>query len=451
VQKFSQWKGGVAALAVLTMAATTCWAQGAAAPQKAVKDQAEFDLFDAVKKDLLQGNGAKAVTDLDAWKQHNPDSAFKDDREVMYLKAYELSKDYDKELTKAKELMGHDLDAMFSDPAQGPGQVVSVYFAAVTAASALPNPTPEQLAIGAEAAHKILDYKRDPKGIDPAAWATAKKQLAAAADALLYKAAFLPPYQAEQKKDYDTAVGGYQKAIADYPSKTALTYRLGITLRAQHKDDLAIWQFARVVGVDPTLDGTAKAADITKFLNVYYHNLHGSDEGLDQVIQQAKASATPPADFHVKTAQEIATENEAKFEKDHPDIALWMKLKATLTSDQGQQYFDSGMKGAQVPELTGTVLESACRAKELKVAVPLPDATGPPTAEITLKLVNDAGAPSALPGKAESGRVTFVGVAEAFAKDPFNLTMTIDKKDIKDLKVTPCAAPAARKGVTKKK
>src|SRR5215469_1723045 len=132
-------------MAVLTMATTAGWAQDAAAPQKAVKDQAEFDLFDAVKKDLLQNNGAKAVTDLDAWKQHNPDSAFKDDREVMYLKAYELSKDYDRELAKAKELMSHDLDAMFSDPAQGPGQVVSVYFAAVTAASALQNPTPEQL------------------------------------------------------------------------------------------------------------------------------------------------------------------------------------------------------------------------------------------------------------------------------------------------------------------
>ena len=105
--------------------------------------------------------------------------------------------------------MGHDLDAMFSDPAQGPGQVVSVYFAAVTAASALPNPTPEQLAIGAEAAHKILDYKRDPKGIDPAAWATAKQQLDRGLNAMLYTRSIpATGYQAEQKKDYDTAVAG---------------------------------------------------------------------------------------------------------------------------------------------------------------------------------------------------------------------------------------------------
>jgi len=97
------------------------------------------------------------------------------------------------------------------------------------------------------------------------------------------------------------------------------------------------------------------------------------------------------------------------------------------------------MKDAQVPELRGTVIESKCRAKELQVAVPLPDATGPLVPEITLKLETP------LTGKAERGMVTFTGVASAFSSDPFMLTMTIDKKDIKDLKVTPCAPTAAGK------
>jgi hypothetical protein len=232
-----------------------------------------------------------------------------------------------------------------------------------------------------------------------------------------------------------------------------IAYNLGVSLRSQHKDDPAIWQFARAVAMDPTLGGGATATQITNFVNTYYRNLHGSDEGLDQLKQQAKASATAPAGFHVQTATEIAEAKEKEFETSHPDIALWMKLKATLSSETGQQYFDSGMKGAQVPELTGTVLESKCRARELQVAVPLPDATGAPVAEITLKLVNEAGAPSPLTGKAETGRVTFKGVAEAFSKEPFMLTMTIDKKEIKDLKVTPCAAAPAtvRKGPAKKK
>ncbi len=439
-------------MAVLTMAAMTGAARIASAQEKKVKDQAEFDLIDTVKKDMLSKNGAKAVQDLDAWKQHNPDSEFKNDREVSYIQAYQLAQQWDKMLTKAKELMAQNLDSMFPDPKQGPQQVVTVYFGAVQAALAIQNPTADQLAIGVEAAHKLLDFSRKPEGISDTDWTTARKTLNEAANQVLYRAALAPAVEAEAKKDNPAAEAAWRSALASYPDKALISYHLGIALRAQHKDDLAIWQFARAAALDPTLGGSANGTQVTNFVNVYYKNLHGSPDGLDQIMQQAKASPNPPDGFHVETATEIAEKKQKEFETTHPDIALWMRLKATLTADGGQQYFDSGMKGAEVPELTGTVLESKCRAKELEVAIPLPDATGAPTVEITLKLVNDAGAASALPGKAETGRITFKGVAEAFSKEPFMLTMTIDKKDIKDLKVTPCAAPAgAKKGVTKKK
>jgi tetratricopeptide (TPR) repeat protein len=449
VAKFSRWINGVAVPAVLAMTAAAGWAQSGG-PQKQVKDQAEFDLVDAVKKDMLAGNGAKAVEDLNAWKQHNPDSAFKDDREVMYLQSYGMAKQFDKGLLKAKELMSQNLDAMFPGPEAK--TVINIYFEAVKDASQLPNPTPEQLAIGVDAAHKILDYKQVPAGIAPGDWTTAKKTLDDAANGMLYSAAIQPAIAAQGRRDWAAAEAAWTKAQGDYPDRSLIAYNLGISLRSQQKNDAAIWQFARAVAIDPTLGGGSNATTITNFVNTVYRNLHGSDEGFDQIKQQAKVSVTPPAGFHVQTATEIAEAKQKEFETSHPDIALWMKLKATLSSEQGQQYFDSGMKGAQVPELTGTVLESKCRARELQVAVPLPDATGAPVAEITLKLVNDAGAASPLTGKAETGRVTFQGVAEAFSKEPFMLTMTIEKKDIKDLKVTPCAAPApVRKGPAKKK
>lgn len=439
--RFSRW------MAILTLASTAVWAQApAAAPkQKNVKDQAEYDLFDAVKKDLLQNNGTKAIQDLNAWKQHNPDSDFKDDREVLYIQAYNMAKQYDKTLEQAKMLMSKDLDAIYSDPAQGPGQELNIYFGAVTAALNLPNATPEQLAVGVEAAHKILDFKRSPQGVDPAAWKTAKDQLDTAANAMLFQAAILPCAQATQKKDYAAGEAACTKAAADFPNKSLPAYELGVDLRGENKHDQAIWEFAHAIAIDPTLGGTQNGTQITNFVKTYYHNLHGADDGYDQIQQQAKDSATPPSGFHVPTAQEVAEAKQKEFETSHPDIALWMKLKATLSSDQGQQYFDQGMKGAEVPELKGTVLESACRARELKVAVPLPDATGAPVPEITLKLVNEAGAPSPLTGKAEQGVITFKGVAEAFTKDPFMLTMTIDKKAIQDLKVTPCAAAPVRR------
>ena len=224
-------------MAVMTMAAMTGAARIASAQEKKVKDQAEYDLFDAVKKDIIAKNGAKAVEDLNAWKQHNPDSEYKNDREVLYITAYQLAGQWDKVLDKAKELMAQNLDSMFPDPKQGPQQVVTALFGAVQAALALPNPTPEQLAIGVDAAHKLLDYSRKPEGINDADWAAARKTLNEASNQVLYRAALAPAVDAENKKDWPAAEAAWRKALADYPDKALISYHLGIALRNQHKED----------------------------------------------------------------------------------------------------------------------------------------------------------------------------------------------------------------------
>ncbi len=445
MRRLNRWMSGATAAAILVATALTGAAQNAGTPEKKVKDQAEYDLYDAATKDILAKNGTKAIEDLNTWKQKYPDSDYKNDREVMYIQAYQFAQQYDKVLDKAKELMAQNLDSLFPDPKGGPQLVIQVLFAATTAIPKIPNPTPDQIATATQAAKMLKDYNRKPEGVSDTDWAAARKSMTAAAEGTLYQMAVSPAVQAQTKRDYPAAEVAWSKALGDYPDKSYIAYNLGVTLRAEHKDDQALYEFARAVALDPTLGGTSNANTITTFVTNYYKNYHGSVDGLDQLEQQAKANPTPPADLHIKTAQEIAEEQQKQFETTHPDIALWMKLRATLTSEQGQQYFESGMKGAQVPELKGTVLESKCRARELQVAVPLPDATGPLVPEITLKLETP------LTGKAESGVITFTGVAEAFSRDPFMLTMTIDKKDIKDLKVTPCAAPASKKGVTKKK
>jgi hypothetical protein len=450
-RKYSWMPGGAAALALIALAATSVWSQ-TPAQEKKVKDQAEYDLYNAVNIDLQKKDGAKMAADLDTWKQKYPDSDYKNDREAMYIQAYEMQKAWDKELSKAKELMGHDMDAMFPDPAQGPRQVALILFGAVSAAGAIQNPSPDQLAIGVEAANKLLAYKKEPAGLAPGAWATAKKDLDASANALLYRAAILPAQQATAKQDWATAESLWQKAMEQYPDKSMLPYQLGLAYRGEKKIDQSIWELARAVAMDPSLGGGNNPQQITTYVNNLYKSVHGSDEGLDKIEAEAKNSPNPPADFHVKTSMEIAQQQQQQFTASHPELAMWMNIKATLAGDQGPTYFESNMKGAQVPELTGTVLESACRAKTLQVAFPMPDATGAPVAEVTLKLVNDAGAPAPLTGKAETGSIKFKGVAEAFAKDPFMVTMTIEKKDIEGLKMTPCAAaPAGKKGVPSKK
>jgi len=335
--------------------------------------------------------------------------------------------------------MAQNLDSLFPDPKDGPRQVLQVLFPATTLISQIPTPTPDQIATATQAARMLKDYNRKPADVDDASWATARAGMTAAAEGTLYTLAVTPAIQADAKKDCPGGEVAWAKALGDYPGKSVISYQLAKALRCDKKNDEALYEFARTVAVDPTLGGTSNATTITDFVTKYYKAYHGDIDGLDRLEQQAKASPMPPPGLHIKTAQEIAEEQAQQFRISHPDIALWMNLKATLTAEQGQQYFDSSMKDAQVPELKGTVLESKCRVKELQVAIPLPDAKGPLVPEITLKL--DA----PLNGKAESGVITFAGVAGTFSRDPFMLTMTIDKKDIKDLATTPCAPTAVRK------
>src|SRR5207245_10538698 len=102
-------------------------------------------------------------------------------------------------------------------------------------------------------------------------------------------------------------------------------------------------------------------------------------------------------------------------------------IKAQLADPaSGKKYFDGQLKDAAVPKLKGMLVEGkpACRSKELLVAVPLPDAKGSPTAEITLKL------DSPMTGKPEAGEIQWEGVPAAFWQEPFMLTMGIEKAKI---------------------
>ena len=167
-----------------------------------------------------------------------------------------------------------------------------------------------------------------------------------------------------------------------------------------------------------------------------------------------KASPLPPAGFKIKTATEVAEEKEAEFEKSNPQLAMWMKIKAALSDANGEQYFESSLKGAGVPQLKGTLVDAkpACRPKELLIAVPLPDAKAPYPAEISLKLVDADDKPLPLTGKPElNTEVQWEGVPSAFTRDPFLLTMNAEKGKIQGLKVTPCAPAPAHHPATKKK
>jgi len=426
--------------------------QPAAQKEKKYKDNAEYDIYNEVSKDALAKNYAKEITDLDTWKQKYPESDFKDDRTRLYVQAYADSGQHAKAVETSSQLLDRDLDSVYD-----PRQVIQLLLSTSVAVQQIPNPTAEQLAIGEKAAHQLMDYNKKPQGVSDGDWAQARTQLQTAAKGSLLAMAIKPGDLAMAKTppDCDTAAGVYAKALGDYPDRSFISYNLGRALKAcaaTHQDqsaDLnsrALYEFIRAAVTDPSLGGSADAKKIAAYADQAYTSYHGDSEGLAQLKEQAKGAALPPAGFIIETGAQIAAKKQKEFQEKYPEVALWLGIKSQLADPtNGVQYFDGQLKDAAVPELKGTLLDGkpACRSKELLVAVPLPDATGSPTAEITLKL--DA----PLTGKPESGVIRWEGVPTSFTQSPFMLTMDTEKAKIKDLKTSPCTAAPARGGVKK--
>ncbi len=461
---------GIAALAlaafVVTETAPDARAQGAAAAQTATKrqykDNNEYEMYKQAYAD--QAQPAKCLADLDTWAQKYPDSDYKDVRLGMMVDATSKLNPPQpaKVLELGGQLMAKDLKTVFDDPNEGRKQTLSFYFELTNAAGMagsplLPNPTPAQVELGNTAAQKLKEAAAEKlPGVSDADWNTIHAQLVAAAD---HTRLVLEIYQAEavmSKKPpqpdecKNIAEPAYRKALADFPDNAYVSYRLAGTLTCQQKESpdkvfQAVYEYQRAAVIDPKLGGAQPDPKVvTSFADKIYINIHGSDEGLDALKAQVKTAALPPDGFKFKTAHEVAAEKEAQFEKDNPELAMWMRIKGALTDPADPDYFDSKLKDTAGPKLKGVVVEGACRGKDILVAFPVPGATGELQPEVKLKFE------APLTGKPEPNtEITFEGaVASAFSKDPFLLTMDIEKSKVEGLKVTPCVPTATKKTTT---
>ena len=443
--------------------------QPAGPPQKKLKDQGEYDVYNDVIKDIAGSNFAKAVADLDAWKQKYPDSDYKDDQLYFYIQAYHGANQPAKVLDIASELLSKDLKTAFPDQKQQLQVLYPVAFNAAKIADANSTValTPEERATGDRAARQLAEFAASyfgsankPPGTSEADWSKARTQVESVAKAAAVALAMVPGNAAMKANAKDPAncakaEPAYARALQDYPDSSQAAWALAGALRCQqvqHPDKVpaAIYEYARAAAIDPTLGGTARDPKaIQTYASQVYTAYHGSDEGFAQLKEMAAKSPLPPPDFKLASATDIAREKEAQFEKSNPQLAMWMKVKGQLADSGGQQYFDSQLKDAAVPKLKGTLVEAkpACRPKELLVAIPEPDQQGTLRPEITLKLDD------ALTGKPETGsEIEWEGVPSAFSREPFMLTMDTGKDKIQGLKEERCgpAAPPAKKGAAKK-
>ena len=440
MRTFSRWIGGVLAAAMmLTIAAPFASAQEK--QEKKLKD-GERELYDAATQAVGAQNWAKAVPALEAWKQKFPESEFKDDRDFYILQGYLVTQQFPKAIAFGNDFMDNSAPALAKS---NPGYVVGAYFIVTNAAAQLiqKDATDEQVRIGDKAAHKLLEFSptyfvaaNQPAGETPQSFANRRTQMEAAAKGYLLIEAVTPGTKAEEKKDCAAAEAAFSKALMTYPDNSWISHHLARAYNCEQKPFMAMYEFARTAAVDPTQGKTTDGPKFIASVKKMYVTLHGSEDGLDQLMEQAKAAPIPASDFKIKTKEELDQEKSDAFAKSNPEIATWLGIKTNLTS-QGAAFFES-MKGAEMPQLLGTIAEAkpACRPKELILYVPAPENSAK-TTEIALKFE------TALSGKPEIGsNIKFVAVADSFTPAPFLVTMTAEKEKVQDLKLSPCAVTA---------
>ncbi len=440
MRKLSRWIGCALAAAVTL----TVIAGFASAQEKKLKD-GERELYTPATQAIAAQNWAKAVPALEAWKQKFPESEFKDDRDFYILQGYLVTQQLDKTLTFGSEFIDRDLPSLFKGSL---GNVVGAYFIVTSAAAQLiqKDATPEQIATGDKAAHKLLDYAPTyfvpanmPTGQTAQTFAQTQQQMVGVAKGYLLTEAVIPGTKAEAKKDCAAADAAFSKALMTYPDNSWISHHLARAYNCEQKPFLAMYEFARTAAIDPTQGKTTDGPKFIASVKKMYATLHGGEDGLDQLMEQAKATPIPPADFKIETDDERKIKKAEEFAKANPEIAAWTNIKTNLTS-QGAGFFES-MKGAELPPLLGTIADAkpACRPKELILYVPSPE-NAVKTTEISLKFE------AALAGKPEIGsNIKFVAVADTFTPAPFLVTMTAEKEKVQDLKLSPCAVAPVRK------
>lgn len=414
----------LAAAAAGVLLGAALWAQA----QQNWKDRAEYDLYQEIEK----ATGAKKIELINTWKEKYPNSDFKAQRQQMLVQTYQQTGNLPKALEIAKEMISED-----------PKGLAGLYWATFLVIP-MNNPSPDVLDTGEKAAKGLLENletifapDKKPANMNEAQWKDNKTQTAALAHTTL-------GWIAMTRKNSAEAQTQFTKALELSPNSGQVSFWLGDVILKDRKPETqshALYHFARSASVE-----WPERQKVLAYVEKLYTSFHGSREGLDQIMARAKTNPFPPADFKILSKEEIKLKNEEEFKKSNPMLALWMTIKGELTGPNGQQYFESGVKGTAMPggangvkEFKGKVVSTkpVNRPKEIVVAVSDMD-----TPEVTLKLDEE----SFMPGKAEPGtEIGFEGVPTSYTKEPFMMIMEVEKDKISGWPKPEPAKPAGKK------
>jgi hypothetical protein len=415
--------GASAALAVALAGPafiSSSYAQAPAASQQPAgqnkpnwKDRAEYDLYNSIAHEK---DPKKRLDLLDQWTQKYPKTDFESLRQQAYLGTLGPLSQQDpsvrqKTIDYCKQVLSTDSK-----------NFTALYWLAINAPEAGGgSPTPQQISDAEQAGNGLLQAEK-PATTPQDQWDKAKPTIESLAHASL-------GWAASAKKDYPTAQKEYEAYLKANPNNSNISYQLGQTILAEKNPSLypeALWSFARAAAYDG--QGALPAGNrpqVQTYFKKIYDQYHGSDDGADQLLTQAKSTPLPPDGFKIvsaaDTANQAAAQLQSKIQAD-PALGLWYSLQQSLTNDQGESFFTNNVKDAEIPggangikDFSGTVISLDPPDRPKKIVLGVLDPTKPDAT-----LVFD----EALPASAVKvgDKIQFSGVGDSFTKDPYMLT-----------------------------
>lgn len=382
--------------------------------QKNWKDRDEYDLYDKISKTQ---DPKQQIQLLQTWLDKYPQSDYANERLTFWILA--LSKMAQSDPTAAQQLLGKASDLLKLDPKNfRAAYFIALYGPRVGGAS----PTADVQSEVDSAAHTVLDnLPTKPANVSDADWTKAKNQIIDIAYGAL-------AWDDTTKKDAAGAEDVYKTSLTNDPTQAGVSAAYAKALYEDKKIPQALFEYARAGAYDgPGALPDAGKQQALNFFKTEYKNYHGSDDGADQIIAQAKTSAIPPDGFTIVSVNESAAKQadvlNARIQSD-PAFGMWYAIKQSL-QDKGDAFFESDVKDAEIPggannvkDFSGTVISLDPADRPTKVVLGVEDPTKPDaTLEFSAPLP-----PEALDTVKVGSKIGFSGVADSYVKDPYMLT-----------------------------
>jgi tetratricopeptide (TPR) repeat protein len=372
-------------------------------------NRAEYDLVLTIRAEAAP---QKKLALLDQWTAKYPNTPQKQVRRELYISTYEALGDSVKVLQTAQEILAEQADSF-----------VGVYWSTV-ALPGSPAPTPAQLATGEKAAQQLLagldvyfGEARRPASIPVEVWQKQKAEAAILAHRAL-------GWIHWRRGNFQGAEQELASGLKVDPNNAELSLWLGTVQALQkqpEKQVASMWNLARAASVrEAGALPESQRRQVSALVEKIYVSYHGEPAGLDRLTAGAARSVTPPADFRIESAAELAERRrDEQLSRENPMLLEWLKIRRKLDAAEGEKFYAETLTQSPLPKLKGTVIRWSPEGKPDRVVLGL---SSPAADEVTLVFE------SPFPNEPEQGmELQFEGAPASFSKTPFQLTVNVAK------------------------